>query len=121
MRIVLAIRESGLRLALELLISQEPGVRVVGTASNVDGLLALVRTNAPDLVLLDWELPGKPVSVVLPGIKSLVGAPGIIVLCSNPDAKDAALEAGADDFLLKGDPPESVVAVLKKHNIRSST
>ena len=120
MRIVLAIRESGLRLAFELLISQEPGVRVLGTVSDVDGLLALVGTNFPDLVLLDWELPGRPMIEVLPEFKTLERVPIIVAVCSNLDAKAAAVEAGADDFLLKGGPPDRVIAVLKKHNIRSS-
>ena len=118
MRIVLAIRESELRLALELLISQEPGVRVLGTASDVDGLLALVRTNYPDLVLLDWALPGRPMGDVLAEIKSLEREPKVVVLCSDPNTKAAIADAGADGFLLKGDPPEHVFAELKKHTVR---
>jgi DNA-binding NarL/FixJ family response regulator len=113
MRIVLAIRESELRLALELLISQEPGVKVLGTASDVDGLLALVHTNHPDLVLLEWTLPGRPIGEVILEVKTIERAPKIIVMCNDPKTREIALDAGANDFVLKGSPPEHVIAVLK--------
>ncbi len=118
MRIVLAIRESELRLALELLISQEPGVKVLGTASDVDGLLALVHTNHPDLLLLEWTLPGRPIGEVILEVKTIERAPKIVVLSSDPKTREIALEAGANDFVLKGSPPEHVIAVLKKYHIR---
>ena len=54
MRTVLAIGDSDLLLALQLLLNEEPRVNIVGTTSELDGLLSLIETTGPDLVLLDW-------------------------------------------------------------------
>ena len=51
MDIVLASQEYDLRLALEMLFREEPGAAVVGTASESEGLLALIQSTRPNLVL----------------------------------------------------------------------
>ena len=60
MNVVLAVRQAHARLALELLLNEEPGVMVVGTASETEGLLALTWIAHPDLVVLEWGLDGRP-------------------------------------------------------------
>jgi hypothetical protein len=37
----------------------------------------------------------------------------VIALSGRPEARQAALGAGADAFASKGDPPERVLAVIK--------
>ena len=112
MDVVLASKEHDLRLALELLLREEPGVYVVGTASHAEALLALVRSACPDLVLLDWDLPGGPLTEVLARVKSTDCIPKIIVLSKDADAEDEALAAGADAFVIKGDPPKRLLAAF---------
>ena len=58
MRIFLADDQAKARSALRLLLEQEPGLSVVGEATETEDLLAQVQRTQPDLVLLDWELPG---------------------------------------------------------------
>ena len=60
MEIVLASAQLDLRLALEILLREEPGTRVVGTASEAASLRSLLQASRPDMVLLDWDLPGHP-------------------------------------------------------------
>jgi DNA-binding NarL/FixJ family response regulator len=114
MDIVLASQERDLRLALELLLREEPGAYVVGTASHAEALLALVRSACPDLVLLDWDLPGGPLTEVLGQVKSADCIPKIIILGKDPDAAEEALAAGADAFVIKGDPPRQLLAALRQ-------
>ena len=52
---LLAIHSPDLRLAVDLLLREEPGINVIGVASETEGLMALLRTTQPDLILL--QLP----------------------------------------------------------------
>ena len=83
MRTLLAIEQRDLRLALELYLDQEPGVIVVGTASEAASLRALLRTARPDLLLLDWDLPGYAPPNLLMEAKRLSSPPHVILLGMN--------------------------------------
>ena len=117
MRIVLAIGASDLRLAVELLLGEEPGVVVVGSASDTKGLLALIGSISPDATLVDYDLPGRPIADVLGEIKSSESAPKIIVLGKDAAQRGAALASGADAYVLKGNPPEQLLASIRQHEI----
>jgi DNA-binding NarL/FixJ family response regulator len=114
MDIVLASQKHDLRLALEMLFREEPGAAVVGTASESEGLLALIHSTRPNLVLLDWDLPGQPPAEVLAEIKSAARAPKIFILGRDADVEEAALAAGADVFVLIGDPPGQLLAASRQ-------
>ena len=104
MRILLAIEDGDLRLSIELLLSQEPSVTVVGFASEAEGLLALLDSARPDLVILDWDLPGRPIIELMSRIRTHFQTVRFIMLGKEPASKEAALLAGADAFVVKGDP-----------------
>lgn len=108
------------RSALRLLLEQEPGLKVVAEASEAEGLFGQVLELEPDLVLLDWELPdsvgccperGLCASYVT-ALRSLYPSLGIVVMSGRPEARSAALAAGADAFASKGDPPERFMKTL---------
>lgn len=116
MRIVLATGVTDLRLSIELMLIEEPGIKILGGASDTDGFLALVESTSPDLTLLDWDLPGRPVEEVLSQIKLFKVQPKVIVLGRHPGLKKAVLLAGADAYVDQGDPPENLLAVCKDLN-----
>jgi DNA-binding NarL/FixJ family response regulator len=58
MRVFLADDQAKVRAALRLLLEQEPGLSVVGEVTEAKDLLVQVQVTQPDVVLLDWELPG---------------------------------------------------------------
>ncbi len=118
MRIFLADDEIEVRSALKIALTQEPGVSVVGEASEVKGLVACVQAAQPNLVLLDWELPGRPTAALIAALHTLPDRPKVIVLSSRLEAQRAALTAGADVFVSKGEPPEQLLTVLQ--TIRAS-
>ena len=101
MRILLATEQPELRLALGLFLSEEPGMTIVGSASEAASLRSLLITARPELVLLDWDLPGHPPASLVAEAKSLNPHPHVIVVGKELDAKQAALAAGADAFVLK--------------------
>ncbi len=116
MRVLLADDRTEVRSALRLLLEQEPGVCVVGEATEAERLLTLVKAIHPDLVLLDWELSSLRADNVLSALHRVYPNLLVIVLSVRPEARRAALAAGADAFISKGDPPERLLAAIDRAN-----
>ena len=112
MRVLLADDQSKVRSALRLLLEQEPELSVVGEATDADELLAQAETVCPDIVLLDWELPGLSRNDVLSTLRARWPRLKVIALSGRPEARQAALDAGADAFVSKGDPPEQLLVAV---------
>ena len=113
MYVLLAIQDPDLRLAMELLLHEQPGFSIVGVTSETQGLLALAKITCPELVLFDWNLPGPPVDQALAEMKSTEIPPRFVVLGERAEDECIALEAGADAFVVKGSPPETLLAALR--------
>lgn len=113
MRIVIADREAATRLALQMLLREEPGLLVVGQAGDGQELLATVRETRPDLVLLDWDLVGPPVSPLLSDLHTFNQRPAVIVLGARQELEGPALVAGADAFVCQGHPPDHLLDAIR--------
>jgi len=114
MRVILADDQAKVRSALRLLLEHQPGVEILGEAVDTTGLLDWVKAVCPDLVLLDWELPGLPVVALLPLLQYQCPGLRLMVLSSRPEVRREALEAGADAFISKGDPPERLLGAMEE-------
>jgi two-component system invasion response regulator UvrY len=113
MRVLLADHHSQVRWALRTAIKEEPRLVVVGEATDAETLLSQVRVLRPDLILLEWELPGRPVEEVLPTLHALNKGCQVIILSRQPQCETAALEAGADAFISKAAAPKELLAILR--------
>jgi DNA-binding NarL/FixJ family response regulator len=114
MRIFLADDEARVRSALRLLLEQQPDLVVVGEAEAGAALLPEVGATQPDLLLVDWELPGPPVSSLVDALKELAPALIVVALSGRPESRRAAAQAGADGFVSKVDPPEKILGTLRR-------
>lgn len=114
MTIVVADADRRVRSAVRILLREEPGVAVVGESSDLAGLVAQVRELKPDVVLLDWELPGRPAAALLLARSTLNYQPKVIVFSARPELEGDILAAGADAFVSKGDPPEALLRAFRK-------
>jgi DNA-binding NarL/FixJ family response regulator len=112
MRILVADQRSKIRSALRLLLEQEPDLRVVGEAANVDSLMTMVSENHPDLVLIDWEMTRRQDSEILMVLRKLVPRIKVIALSGNPEISSSALKAGADGFVCKCDSVDRLLAAV---------
>lgn len=112
MRVLLADDHKRVRSALGLLLKLEPGIDVVGEAAEVESLIALANEVRPDLVLLDWELPGPTSTRVLRTLRAASPQLKVIALSVRPEARRAALAAGADTFVSKGTPSARLLAAM---------
>jgi DNA-binding NarL/FixJ family response regulator len=112
MRIILADDQPKVRLGLMLLLEQEEWASVVGEAVEAESLLALAEVTQPDLVLLDWSLQTSAAVDLLPALRMHCPSVTVIVLSGQPGIEEYALEAGADAFVSKADPPEQLLAAI---------
>jgi DNA-binding response OmpR family regulator len=114
MRILVADSDLRVRSALHMLLLQEPGPIAVAECPDLDSLVEQMRAFEPHLVLLDWDLPGRPAPALLFGRHAPAAHPKLIVLSQRPEARHLALAFGADDFVYKGDPPETLLAACRR-------
>jgi DNA-binding NarL/FixJ family response regulator len=114
MHVLLADRQPKVRFALRVLLERQPGVVVVGEAVNVEELITQTRSKRPDLVILDWDLPGLPKSDSLSLLRKICPSLSVIALSGHSEARRGALIAGADAFASKVDPPERLLATIQE-------
>jgi DNA-binding NarL/FixJ family response regulator len=110
--ILIADDQSRVRQALRLLLEQELAPEQVDEVVDAETLMAQIAAGCPDLVLLDWGLPGMPAGDLLAALRQTCTNLTVIVLSGQPDAEGAALGAGADAFVSKTDPPEQLLAAI---------
>ena len=113
MRILLADDEANARYGLRVLLEQQPEYGVVGEAADAVGLLAGTEAACPDLVLLDWGLPGLAADELLGALRRVYPNLHVIVLSGRPEEHQVVLAAGADAFVSKADPPEQLLAAIQ--------
>jgi DNA-binding response OmpR family regulator len=95
----------------------------VRSAANGPDALASIAEEAPDLVLLDVQMPGMNGHEVCRRIRENADTamlPVIVITASGNEEKLAALEAGADDFITRPfDQAELLARVKTQRRIKS--
>ena len=114
MRIILATPDVDLRLAMQLLLGEEPNVKIVGTASNSAAVLALIQTTPADIAILDWDLSDVPFDVLTEHIHQEQPELAMIILVSRARRISTPLKPGVQAYLLKGEPPEKLLQVFRQ-------
>jgi DNA-binding NarL/FixJ family response regulator len=106
-----AMFASSLALALE----QEPGLHVVGTASNLAQARRMVISLGPDLLLIDHRLPDGFGASALPEMKRRSPAVRVVLMSAAVDdaALVSAIENGASGFLSKSASVDELVHALR--------
>lgn len=101
------------RSALRLLLL-DLKMDVVGEAADWATTLAQAPVNRTDILLIDWDLLPNSPTAALEQLRGACPAALVIVLISHLDARQqAALSAGADAFISKGETPDRVAERLR--------
>jgi DNA-binding NarL/FixJ family response regulator len=112
MYILLAANRAKERTVLRRLMEQEPELSVVGEVSEARDLLAQAQAVHPDLVLLDWELPGLQGADLLLALHCLGYPLKVVAYSERTEARQEALAAGADAFVHREEPPQWLLITL---------
>ena len=119
---VLLIEDEPSQRALLAYNLQAEGFEVVEAGDGEEGLL-LVEEEAPDLILLDWMLPGLSGIEVCRRLKtrSETRALPVIMLSARSEEVDRVrgLETGADDYMVKPYSLAELMARVRAHLRRS--
>ena len=112
-RVYLADAKPEERSALRLLLL-DLNMEVVGEAADWYSALAQAPVSRADMLVVDWELLPNAPTAALGELRRACPAALVIVLISHLDARQqAALSAGADAFISKGEMPERVSERLR--------
>jgi DNA-binding response OmpR family regulator len=93
----------------------EDGYEVL-EASDGDSALELIAREPPDLVLLDWQMPGRPGSQVLDELKHRNPELPVVVLTAQhqPPHRALAEALGVDVFLTKPFSPMELLDTVER-------
>jgi DNA-binding NarL/FixJ family response regulator len=104
------------RNGLQMMLSQQPDMSVVGACGNSDEGLKVAQSKRPDVILLDLHLPGTggPCATV----KSFCSIPGARVIVFSVENRPAYIETvmqlGPAGYLLKSESTATVIDTVRR-------
>jgi len=114
-RVLIAEDQSMVRGALRALLDLEDDIEVVAEVGRGDEVVAAVREHAPDIALLDIEMPGRvgieaarDLAAALPGCRVV-----ILTTFGRPGFLRRAMEVGASGFMVKDAPVAELARGLR--------
>jgi DNA-binding NarL/FixJ family response regulator len=113
MRILLADDQTKVRFALRVLLERQSGFQVVGEATDATDLFDQALAVCPDVILLDWELPGLG-EESLADLREICPDVAVVALSGQLDVRQAAVAAGANTFVCKCDPPRRLLHAIEE-------
>ena len=115
-RILIADDHTVARRGLVQVVAEEPGMRVVGEASNGQELFTLLLQQPCDLVVLDISMPGRSGLDVLRQLKHERHGLPVLVLSMHSEEQYAvrALKTGAAGYMTKESAAEELLKAIKK-------
>lgn len=115
MKIIICDDQAVVRDGLELLLSLEKDIQVVGCAQDGAEALELTAQRQPDLVLMDLKMPGLNGIEATRQIRARFPRVKVLVLTTYDDDEWLfdAIRAGASGYLLKDTPREKVVEAIR--------
>jgi len=101
--------------ALAALLDLEEDLEVVGRAADGREALALARSERPDVVVTDIEMPGMTGLELAVALRDLDPRPRVMIVTTfaRPGYLRRALEAGVSGYLLKDTPAEELAGAVR--------
>lgn len=114
-RLLIVDDHPAMRAGLTAVLRAEPGIVPLGAASGADDLEPALRRTQPDVVLLDYHLPGTDGLQLARRLKRRTPAPKVLLYSAWADASLVvpAVLAGADGLLNKSAPAPELYDALR--------
>lgn len=111
-RLIVADDSPHARHGLCAILTAQPGMLIVGEASQGAEALTMVEMQLPNVALLDVRMPIMDGIEAARAIKKRWPKIKVVLISMYADYRKEALEAGADAFLVKGCPAEELITVV---------
>ena len=114
-RLLIVDDHPAMRAGLTAVLRAEPGIVPLGTASSEEDLGSMLTRTRPDVVLLDYHLPGADGLKLCRKLKRDVPAPAVLLYSAYADSAMVvpAILAGADGLLNKSAPAPELFDALR--------
>ena len=106
------------RKAVRLTLERMNDLAIIGEACDAIDMLTKLKSLRPDVLIMDWELPGLAGSTLY-GLRVILPETTIIALSSRPENQRLALGFGANGFVNKSAPPETLMHTMNALTHRS--
>ena len=115
LRILIADDHVLVREGIRNFLDTEPDLEIVGEAGDAEGAIALARTRAPNVALLDLRMPGGGVEATR-RIREVAPGAQVVILSSFEDDEGVrgAIEAGAISYVLKDSGAEALAETIRR-------
>ncbi|HLV97482.1 MAG TPA: response regulator transcription factor [Ktedonobacterales bacterium] len=115
-RVLLVDDQPAVRRGLRLRLHLEPDMQVVGEAGSGKEALPLAQTLAPDVVLMDVELPEMDGIEATATMRTVVPLSAVVMLSIHDDGQTRARAqaAGAVAFVAKGSTTDQLIATIRQ-------
>jgi two-component system response regulator DesR len=115
-RVLLADDQALVRGALAALLSLEPDLEVVAEVGRGDEVVEAARRTAPDVALLDVEMPGGDGIAATTQLATEVPACRVLMVTTfgRPGYLRRAMEAGASGFVVKDTPARQLAEAVRR-------
>lgn len=115
-RVIVADDHNLMREGIKKIIDQEPGIEVIGEASDSFELFEILDRTDCGILLLDISMPGKSGIEILKYLKGMKKNFKTIVLTMHPEDRFAirSIKSGALGYLTKETAPEELVIAIRK-------
>jgi two-component system response regulator DesR len=114
--LLLADDQALVRGALAALLSLEPDLAVVAEVGRGDEVVDAARRTAPDVALLDVEMPGLDGIAATAALRAAVPACRVLMVTTfgRPGYLRRAMEAGASGFVVKDTPARQLAEAVRR-------
>ncbi len=115
-RVLLADDQAMVRGALATVLGLEADIEVVAQVGTGDEVVAAAKETAPDVALLDVQMPGMDGLAAAAELKTALPACRVIICTTfgRPGYLARAMAAGAAGFVVKDAPPEQLVEAVRR-------
>ncbi len=115
-RLVLADDQALVRGALSALLGLEPDIEVVAEAGTGEEAVGLARSERPDVVLMDVEMPGMDGIEACAAVRAASPQTRVLVVTTfgRPGYLRRALQAGASGFVVKDTPASQLADAVRR-------
>jgi len=115
-RVAIADDHPLMREGIKKALQNEIDINVIGEAENGGKLIDILNNCSPDLLILDFSMPGKSGLDLIKDINSIYPHLPILILSIHPAERFAvrALKAGAKGYLCKSSISDKLITAIRK-------